>query len=251
MEKEKKGGKKEKEKKENGRKKEKEKKGEKKEKGEKGRCIPKNVQYSSLKINVKNNWILYCTICFCIILLSKKTSLIISIYSFIFASLYGWFIHWGTHNLGPLNEWYYRMDNFITRNRLVKTIMHYILKVIDFHSVVHHDSTINKNPINVLYEFLNNVLTQGGFLWIAKVLLSYLDNRIIILWGLFYASVHIINYSIVCPKTHKQHHINHYTNFGFDIYDIIFGTKYDWKYIENDNHASINFLLLTLGLCYK
>ena len=35
------------------------------------------------------------------------------------------------------------------------------------------------------------------------------------------------------------------TNYGIDIYDIIFGTKYHWDDLENYNHYSINIVIIT------
>ena len=205
------------------------------------------MQWNALKFNLKQNWILYFTILFCLGLLSQKSSALICIYSFSFLSISGWYIHWLTHKFPPFRILFSQYDNAITRNPLVQWFGHYVFNILDFHSVTHHDLVVNKSPANMVYEFLNNVLTQAGFLWIIKKSLSWLDNRIILIWGLFYASVHIINYYFTQQITHQHHHINCHTNFGMDIYDIIFGTKYNWENItsESDNHASINLFLLT------
>jgi sterol desaturase/sphingolipid hydroxylase (fatty acid hydroxylase superfamily) len=88
-------------------------------------------------------------------------------------------------------------------------------------------------------------MTQGGLLIFFKYFFNLIDNRIILLWALFYATVHNINYNIVSPQTHRQHHVNDKTNYGIDIWDIIMGTKFDYDTIETHNHASINLLLIT------
>lgn len=52
------------------------------------------------------------------------------------------------------------------------------------------------------------------------------------------------------PKTHEQHHINPNTNYGLDIFYIIFGTKYDTNEIEDINHMSFNLLLSVVIVLY-
>ena len=48
------------------------------------------------------------------------------------------------------------------------------------------------------------------------------------------------------PKTHIDHHKDSNKNLGIDIWDIIFGTKYDWNDIEDINHYAINFILCSI-----
>ena len=67
---------------------------------------------------------------------------------------------------------------------------------------------------------------------------------------LFYATVHNINYNIVSPQTHQNHHKDKNTSYGLDIFDILFNTKYDVNEIENYNHGAINIIVLTLLFCY-
>jgi hypothetical protein len=91
-------------------------------------------------------------------------------------------------------------------------------------------------------EIINNIMTQGGLLIMVKYFLQLLDNRVILLWAFFYATVHNINYNLLPPLTHRQHHLNDKTNYGIDIWDIIVGSKYDWQTIETHNHAAVNVL---------
>ena len=81
-------------------------------------------------------------------------------------------------------------------------------------------------------------------------LLNLIDNRVVFLWAFFYATVHNINYIIVKPITHKEHHINDKTNYGIDIWDIIVGSKYDWNNIETHNHTAINLIIITAVIMY-
>ncbi len=77
-----------------------------------------------------------------------------------------------------------------------------------------------------------------------------MDPRMFYFWGLLYASCHIINYTYIEPTVHRDHHIDTKTNYGIDIYDILMGTKYDWKDIEDHNHYSINVIVMTVLFYY-
>jgi sterol desaturase/sphingolipid hydroxylase (fatty acid hydroxylase superfamily) len=96
---------------------------------------------------------------------------------------------------------------------------------------------------------MNFYVQAGGFLliiWVAKQLNLY----VITLWGLMYATIHNINYAIRPPATHMCHHIDKTTNYGIDIWDIIFNSKYGDDYsvdkIENINHYAINTAIITV-----
>ena len=83
-----------------------------------------------------------------------------------------------------------------------------------------------------------------------------LNNSILMLWALFYATVHNINYNLTHPIEHKNHHMDAKTNYGIDIVDIILNTKYNTIYhpekttFEDHNHASINIILITIYLIW-
>ena len=73
------------------------------------------------------------------------------------------------------------------------------------------------------------------------------------LWALFYATVHNINYRIIEPIEHENHHKDEKTNYGIDIVDIILNSKYNTKHksnipitIEDHNHAAINIVIITI-----
>jgi sterol desaturase/sphingolipid hydroxylase (fatty acid hydroxylase superfamily) len=125
-----------------------------------------------------------------------------------------------------------------------------ICDFVDFHSKIHHDLNINKTKINFVKEFISNVITQGLLLIPFIQFLKYLDMRVIIMWAFAYATIHNINFSFINPSVHRDHHKYNNTNYGLDIYDIIFGTKYDWDDIENYNHDSINIVVLTAIIIY-
>jgi len=64
-----------------------------------------------------------------------------------------------------------------------------------------------------------------------------------------YATIHNINYVVSPSATHILHHVDKTTNYGIDIWDIVFGTKYDGDYsidkLENINHYAINTAFIT------
>jgi hypothetical protein len=144
-----------------------------------------------------------------------------------------------------MSDIYKKHDNIFTRNKYVNWFIEQYIYFMEFHATTHHDSSINKQYKNIALEFINNAVIQGLLLIILKYILNFIDNRVIILWAFFYATVHNINYSIVKPTTHVEHHINNATNYGIDIWDIIIGSKYDWTNIETHNHTAINLIVIT------
>ena len=76
------------------------------------------------------------------------------------------------------------------------------------------------------------------------------NRSVIILWGLLYSSVHNINYNIIHPLEHANHHKECCTNFGIDTLDILKYSKYDIKNVEIFNHYSINIIVITLFIMF-
>lgn len=185
--------------------------------------------------------------------------------SLILAILFSYHIHRASHFFDYMELY----DNYINNLNLSKPynyLMYPIKKLIyllalyaDFHDKYHHDSDINREYLMLFYEGSQNILNCGGFL----VILFYLTNfkvhffkntytfnyNIIILWSLFYASYHLINYNLKGPDhVHSEHHINCYTNYGFDFMDCLYGTKYDINHMDNMNDGIINIILITIFL---
>jgi hypothetical protein len=197
--------------------------------------------------SIKQNYIFYFTLIACFFAFSfKQRKLVMVIFSFIFITFYGHFVHMVSHDFNTImSDTYKTFDNVFTRNKYLNWLIIKVINISEFHAKTHHDSEINKTKTNIIFEFLNNIISQGGLLIILKYFFNLIDNRIILLWALFYATVHNINYNIESPITHRQHHINDKTNYGIDIWDIIMETKYDYETIETHNHASINLILIT------
>ena len=170
-----------------------------------------------------------------IILITKvtKTSLLFGFLTFIITTYIGYYSHYLSHN-----KCFKRCIKNINLPKCFKNIILY-------HDSVHHDE--NKKELKYdVNEFLNNLLTQGGLLFLIKIISKYLNGWIIILYAFCYASIHIINFKIIKPETHKLHHKNSKCNYGYELYDILFNTKEGE--IENTNHYLINFIIFTIIL---
>lgn len=230
-------------------KKEKRKKGQRKEKKKKDFAVKTSVQVNAIYQSVKQNYLFYIALLICVYAFTKctynKSNLFLSIFSLFFITFYGYFVHLISHYLGTkVSELYKTYDNIFTRNKFLNWMALKAINFGEFHAKTHHDTEINKTRKNIALEFINNVVSQGGLLIMVKIFLDLIDNRVILLWAFFYATVHNINYNIVKPLTHQQHHLNDKTNYGIDIWDIIVGSKYDWDTIETHNHSAINLLVI-------
>ena len=124
-----------------------------------------------------------------------------------------------------------------------------------FHDKIHHNSSVNKRFENIIIEIIQNLLFQGfGLLCVliikekllfAEGTKSIICKPIIFFWAMFYATVHMINFNIVGSEIHIQHHKNKYTNYDFDIVDIIHFSKTEPIIREKLQHTIINAVILT------
>ena len=128
--------------------------------------------------------------------------------------------------------------------------MDMFLKIYEFHDETHHDLDVNKKYQNIFYEFITNIYTQGLAFILVVEFVKLVNYKVVLLWCFMYATIHNINYNIIHPSVHRDHHINCHTNYGIDVMDILFNTKYDKKDIENFNHVSANLLIITFVLLY-
>lgn len=206
-----------------------------------------------LSKSLSKNILFYSIILLCLYLLSKNgvfsLSFLRNIVTLLFISMFGYFIHFASHHI-DIRSMYSRVDNIFTRNENIRKMANMLLDIYDFHDKTHHDIEINKEPMNIFYEFTMNVYTQGVGLIVFIECMKMLDYRVIILWAFLYATVHNINYIYLSPSTHRDHHIDPSTNYGIDTMDILFNSKYDKSDIEDLNHASINLILITCGIIY-
>lgn len=215
--------------------------------------LHKDKIYSALKESIKINKWFYLSLILCFYIFKQSnpdnTSYIILVVSYIFIMIIGHVSHRISHNVNFTDVYNKFKKNNI--NPCIDNIIIKTCKVLDFHSTTHHDSAINKQPENILYEFVNNILAQGGSLILLVTFVNYfIDFRVILMWALAYATNHNINYLFLKPSTHRDHHLHDDTNFGIDFADILFDTKHDLDDIEVHNHISINLILVTLLIVY-
>jgi len=217
--------------------------------------VETDIQLFAIYKSIKQNFPFYIVLILCLYTFTtctyNKSNSILVLISMVVVSFCGYAVHLVSHYLGlTMSEMYKSYDNIFTRNKYINWLAIKAIDFGEFHAKTHHDTDVNKSVKNISLEIINNIVTQGGALIILKFLLGLLDNRVILLWALFYATVHNINYNIVHPKTHQEHHINDKTNYGIDIWDIIVGSKYNWDNIETHNHAAINLIVITAGIYY-
>ena len=193
----------------------------------------------------------------CILGLSyvSDTAFVKLLATFIAISCIGYISHVGSHmdfakdmmdNLKQ-NIGYGQINNY----KWISWICNKSIDFYDFHDTVHHDVNVNKKWYNILTEFIGNFWFQAGTTLALKFILHYMDTSMIVIWGLSYATVHNINYVLFPSHVHMKHHSNKHTNYGMDIWDIIFNTKYeeDLTDIEDINHYIINFFICTIIIC--
>jgi hypothetical protein len=208
---------------------------------------------SAFKESIKVNKWFYLSLILCFYMFKQSnpddTSYIILAISYIFIMVAGHVAHRISHNIIFLDTYNKFKKNNV--NPRIDNILLKFCRFLDFHSTTHHDTTINKQPANILYEFFNNIITQGGAIIIFVKLVNYfIDFRVVILWALMYATTHNINYVFLKPSTHRDHHLHDDTNYGIDVADILFDTKHDLDDIEAHNHVSINLIIITLVIIY-
>ena len=142
----------------------------------------------------------------------------------------GWSVHYVSHNINLVNM--YQGSSFRKyikdKYELLDWSLFRLCKIIDFHDTEHHDTTINKRWINIITEFIQNiVMVSVTFIVLNHICNLNFNNTIILSYGIIYAITHNILYSDGSSITHTQHHTDKYTNYGLDFMDIIMGTKYD------------------------
>ena len=187
----------------------------------------------------------------------KNKSFIFSLITFIITTFIGYLTHIFSHKVN-MNSIYKKLESktYFTTNKYTKKILKKTCDFIDFHDKIHHDTTINKKPINILYEIINNFLVQGGLIYGFYILSRYIEPEMFLLWAFMYTTIHHINYAIIESEEHKKHHENKFTNYGLDIWDVLCNTKPTVKSsnpitceIEDFNHIIFN-LIIGLAILY-
>lgn len=191
--------------------------------------------------NLLSNAIFYISLFICSIMISSKQgySANFGVFSLCISLFAAYCTHWLLHN-----------EVFLQKVRHIPIIS----TIFAFHNDHHHNSLINKKPINIFLEFIGNTITFGGggavFFKILRYLLNiktqFIDESILLMLGLSYASAHMINMNIIEEKNHTLHHKDIHKNYWPYEFDILFNTMYDDKTIATYNNWSINVILITI-----
>jgi hypothetical protein len=205
---------------------------------------------------IKLNFLFWIILTACLLIINRssgKYKFYETIISFYLAAVLGYFIHIISHCV-DFEKLYKESDNCIT-NFLKQDVnlnpgILFITRQLDFHSKIHHDSSVNKQPLNIFIECFQNILSQGCLMTISSInILGFTfnyDKTAILFWSLIYITVHNINYNYVNRQLHMNHHINEKTNYSmiFQL-DNMFNTNYDETMIENNNYYIINIIVIT------
>jgi hypothetical protein len=176
----------------------------------------------SLQLNYKSFLLLFIALIF----LSKNNYLICFITFFILLIL------------SYLSHYFYHCEIF------------YPLNVV--HIYHHENNNIFSHFIQVILEF-----QTACFMLCIHYLFNFpllFNEWILLFFYLFYTTIHNINYSFFhVNHVHEIHHKKMNKNFGPDICDIMFSTKYNIKKdIENTDHYIVNIIILFfLIICLK
>lgn len=233
-------------------------------------CCQKNFYIKRIWLvlkSIKLNYIFWITALFSVIIISFNTNnnepisskIISGIITLILSMYTGYTIHSLSHTHDACML--YNNKYAKTHPKLNKAINKFLTYTFDFHDKIHHDSSINKQPLNIIIEFIQNFIFEGGLLLLLFTTFidfkisfnSYnfkFNNSIIFFWALLYSTVHNINYNLSPPIQHENHHKEYNTNFGIDTLDILFDTKYDIENIEIFNHCAINIIIITFFILY-
>ena len=123
-----------------------------------------------------------------------------------------------------------------------------------FHETIHHDSSINKEIINIIIEFADNFLYSSGFFYLVILYLLGIPTsniEIFIWYGLVYSIYHNINQEIEKPIEHRKHHEQSHGNYGFDYLDIFYKTKLNDNCEMMNSGVITNFVSLFIVLFLK
>ena len=203
--------------------------------------------------SIQLNYIFYMTLLFCVCAIAyyNETSYFWAIITIVFISVAGYCSHYISHRINAMELFTkFNDEHSIIENEHVKMGIEMFCKLTDFHDITHHNTDINKQWGNLAMEFVLNFYVQAGAFLLLFYAIRQMNLYVITLWGLMYATIHNINYVLYPSNTHILHHIDKKTNYGIDIWDILFHTKYDGDsstpQLENINHYAINTALVTL-----
>jgi len=164
---------------------------------------------------IKNNLLTWIIIFICITIISYP-NIINGYFTFIILMLMAYFVHLLSH----------KYCNFFTK----------------IHKY-HHEH-------NDYFSYISQIFIElfFGLFFLNLHSLILFEPSIIILFTLFYTTIHNINYGLLrVNDVHYLHHKNMFTNIGPDICDVIFNTKNNKNlYVEDISHYIPNIILITI-----
>jgi len=112
------------------------------------------------------------------------------------------------------------------------------------HIYIHHSPhRVVSRELNLLLEILPPLVNTLLFSILQYILNFHIVSyKLLILWTLYYISVHLINYSIIGSVFHEKHHKYKDVNFTADYWDHIFGTNATEE-CEDLSHTIPNLLV--------
>ena len=121
----------------------------------------------------------------------------------------------------------------------------------NFHIHWHHNKNLDipKN-VELLLEFFTNMswfVYLILFQWLFNI--EYLSTTLILFIGLWYSSIHTINFSVFNSNQHIIHHIERTYNYGPPCIDVLFGTFKEPEEKIN-SYEFVNGFFIFLALFY-
>lgn len=185
-------------------------------------------------------------------------NILIGVITYTLCSVLGYYVHVFSHIVN-FEQIYKSLKISTYLPKPIDFIIKKIVYILDFHDKIHHNTKINKLWYNIVIETLINLFIEGvGLIILLKIFnfrfsikgnIFKFNYPILFAWSLTYATVHNINYHMITPICHIQHHLNKKTNYGTDFMDILFSSKYN-DVTEEMNHFSVNVILFTLFIIF-
>lgn len=103
------------------------------------------------------------------------------------------------------------------------------LRYLNTHWIFHHQPLkILPRWFELFLEAINDMGMSLSFLVVQYITgTRFVPLSLILFYGIWFTSVHIVNYSIIGSQVHRDHHKNVGTNFGPDVIDQMFGTNHE------------------------
>lgn len=185
---------------------------------------------------------------------NTATNLITGCVTMLIVPFVGYLTHMLSHQI-MYEQIVYNNVDFERLPACIRIVLYLLVLIFDFHHNIHHDQKESSKTIYIVIEAIQNVFFQAGIVMLVNMYIfnNVLNNSIVMLWGMVYVSMHLINFTFYDERNHKIHHEDSNVNYEPFIFDIIFGTipKKEIR-IESFWHVSFNIVLCTLAIiAYK